>query len=355
MTGADGSPRPPRPSDRGRAWRHARVFPSRTVARGRALHQQGWDARVALPAGLVAGIDVPADRLDMATLSAEHRPRVGNDAAGRAGPSGARTLGRLATATDWAEAGGWYERGVGRRLLAAGLPARRVNPHRLRHLARALGVLAKNDRPDAEVIARSVASVPTGPAVRAPAAGRLAELVTARRQLCDELVTVENRALRVEDAVLRRLARRRAARPRADILTSGLRVAGAVAAGHRFAARSRLPRSVQGVGPVIAGTLPDLLPELGGFARMRAAALVGGLAPLDPESGKHKGARSMWDGHAAMRHALPLHGGAPPGLQRPPARRRQAAQGRPHGGHAQARPILEAVLRGGSEWDHDTP
>src|SRR5262245_39579640 len=51
------------------------------------------------------------------------------------------------------EPSGGYERGIIRALLAAGLSVRRINPNKLRQFARARGVLAKNDRLDARLIA----------------------------------------------------------------------------------------------------------------------------------------------------------------------------------------------------------
>ena len=45
-----------------------------------------------------------------------------------------------------------------------GMPARQVNPFKLRQFARASGVLAKNDPLDARMIASFVAIMPTQPA-----------------------------------------------------------------------------------------------------------------------------------------------------------------------------------------------
>ena len=55
------------------------------------------------------------------------------------------------------EASGGYERGVMRALLAAGMSVRQINPFKLRQFAKASGVLAKNDRLDARMIASFVA------------------------------------------------------------------------------------------------------------------------------------------------------------------------------------------------------
>src|SRR6516165_4862987 len=90
------------------------------------------------------------------------------------------------------EPSGGYERAVIRALLAADLSVRRINPNKLRQFGRARGVLAKNDRLDARLIAEYVAIMPTRVVQRDPATEQLAEVVTMRRQLCDEHVAVEN-------------------------------------------------------------------------------------------------------------------------------------------------------------------
>jgi len=59
----------------------------------------------------------------------------------------------LAVSAIGLEPSGGYERGIIRALLAAGLSVRRINPNKLRQFARARGVLAKNDRLDARLIA----------------------------------------------------------------------------------------------------------------------------------------------------------------------------------------------------------
>src|SRR6266487_5137030 len=70
-------------------------------------------------------------------------------------------------------------------------------------VAKACGVLAKNDRLDARMIALFVATLPTRSAQRYAAVERLAELVTARRQLSDDKVAAENASRLFEDAASR--------------------------------------------------------------------------------------------------------------------------------------------------------
>ncbi|TIL83761.1 MAG: IS110 family transposase, partial [Mesorhizobium sp.] len=115
-------------------------------------------------------------------------------------------------------------------LWQAGLPVRRINPHRLRQFARAAGINAKNDRIDARLIARFLATLPVHPVELDPSLQLVIELVTARRQLQAELSRVNNQAEHVRDAALKRLAKRRATRLSADILLLDKRIAQAIAA-----------------------------------------------------------------------------------------------------------------------------
>src|SRR6201987_6530441 len=81
---------------------------------------------------------------------------------------------------------GGYERAVIRALLAADLSVRRINPNKLRQFARARGVLAKNDRLDARLMAEYVAIMPTRAVQRAEEVDRLPEGVYTRRQGWDD-------------------------------------------------------------------------------------------------------------------------------------------------------------------------
>ena len=195
------------------------------------------------------------------------------------------------------EPSGGYERGVIRALLTASLSVRRINPNRLRQFARARGALAKNDRLDARLIAAYVATMPTHVVRHDPAAARIAEIVTVRRQLCDEHVAIENQAAQLEDAMLRRL------RLETDIRLLDKRLTQMIAAEADLARRYARLTSMPGVGPVLAFTLIALLPELGRMSRKQIAALVG-LAPYDFDSGKLRGHRSIYGGRMPVRNVL---------------------------------------------------
>jgi transposase len=247
------------------------------------------------------GIDVSKDRLDVQVLPQGRSFSVDNTAAGWS--QLVYRLRGLSVAALGIEPSGGYERGVIRALLAAGLSVRRINPNKLRQFARARGVLAKNDRLDARLIAEYVAIMPTRVVHRDPAAEQLAAVVTMRRQLCDEHVAVENQTAHIEDAMLQRLNKRRLARLEADILLLDKRMAEIVAGNATLARRYDLLTSMRGVGPTLAFTLIALLPELGQMSRKQIAALVG-LAPYDFDSGRLKGHRCIYGGRMPVRNVL---------------------------------------------------
>lgn len=246
------------------------------------------------------GIDVSKARLDVCLWPLGELLEFANDAKGIR--LLVRHLARFGPTAIGLEASGGYEREVLAALCAAGLPAHRLNALRVRRFAQGCGIMAKNDRIDAAVIARFVSCVPQREAVHDPVAARLAELVTARRQLVEELTRCTNQASRTVHDVLKRMAARRIARLRADILLIDQAMAQTVAADERMVHRNRLLRSVPGVGPVFAHTLLAFMPELGNLTRRQAASLVG-VAPFDCESRTFRGKRRIIGGRKTLRDA----------------------------------------------------
>src|ERR1700719_705498 len=275
------------------------LLPFPNSCQGTSPHQQGRGTK--MTEHYYCGIDVAKDRLDVMVLPDRKSFSVDNSAAGYS--ELVKRLRALAIAEIGVEPSGGYERAVIRALLAADLSVRRINPNKLRQFARARGVLAKNDRLDARLIAEYVAIMPTRVVQRDGAVERLAEVVTMRRQLCDEHVAVENQAAHLQDAMLRRLSKRRLGRLEADIRLLDKRLAEMVATNAAFAQLYELLTSMPGVGPVLAFTLIALLPELGKMSRKQIAALVG-LAPYDFDSGKLRGPRTISGGRMPIRNVL---------------------------------------------------
>jgi len=251
--------------------------------------------------GLVIGIDVAKGWLDVAVLATGESFRISNDTQGWATLI-QRLKGRVIKAIGVEPSGG-YERRVAKALRKAGLPVRNVNPHKLRHYARALGRLAKNDRIDAFLIARYTAELPTRPVRSDPIVEHLADLVVARRQLTDDKVSLANQLEQVREPIVRRIFAQRLSRIAADILLINKRIANLVKNHPDLAAKDRLIQSFLGAGPVLSHTLLALVPELGEASRREIAALVG-LAPYDHDTGLFRGKRCIWGGRAEVRKVV---------------------------------------------------
>jgi transposase len=250
---------------------------------------------------VVVGVDIAKNWFDVAVHETGERFRLGNDAQGFAELM--TRLRRFSVVAIGLEPSGGYERELAEALAKAGLPVRNVNPHKLRHYARANGVLAKTDGIDARMIARYTAELPTRPLRSDPLTRQLNDLVAARRQLSDDKVRLTNQLEQVRDGVVRRIFAVRLRRIAADILIIDKRLTELVASDPETTRKDRLIQSLCGAGPVLSHTLLALAPELGDTGRRQIAALAG-LAPYDFDSGTFRGKRRIWGGRAEVRKVL---------------------------------------------------
>jgi len=264
-----------------------------------APHGQGWGMKMAQTDSIIA-LDVSKDRLDCLDADTGEVFQVENSVSGRA-TLVRRCRGRTVQLV--LEASGGYERPVIHDLCGAGLSVRLVDPRKVRLFARASGRWAKNDRLDAEMIAAYARVIPGSDRQVDPAQERLAELATYRRQLLAEQTMVANQAETLRDPELRRLSARRLASLKAQLARLDNRIAEHIDASPPLADRARLLQSIPGVGPVLCTAFLAFLPELGQLTRHQVAALAG-VAPMDNDSGRRKGARSIYGGRPALRAVL---------------------------------------------------
>ena len=250
---------------------------------------------------IIVGIDVSKDRLDVFLRGEGSCFEVTNDAKGLAALI--RRLEGLAVTAVALEASGGYERKPARRLADAGFAVRLLDPMRVRRFAQAGGRWAKNDRIDAEVIA-DFANAFDGETVRRnPDREKLAEYVAYRRRLNEQLAVVADQARHLETPELAAMSRRHIATLKAAVDKLGRRIAALIGESEAFRRTDAILQSVKGIGPVSASTLIAEFPELGALSRRQAAALLG-VAPYDRDSGKKKGARSIFGGRADVRAVL---------------------------------------------------
>lgn len=201
------------------------------------------------------------------------------------------------------EASGGYERSVVAALLDAGIGVCVVPPGRVRHFARAEGLLAKTDRIDAALLARYGDKIrPPLELPADPAAVRLREMLDLRRILSDRRVATSAQ-LQLAQGYLRD-----GLQAQIEDLKTALRQVNKDIAAHLRAdpvlrAKARRMRQMTGVGPILAATFLAYLPELGISGDKALASLVG-IAPHPADSGKHRGKRRIRGGRSVVRAVL---------------------------------------------------
>lgn len=212
----------------------------------------------------------------------------------------------------WAERGGFvvleatgaYDRRLRCELTAAGVSFARVNPSRARDFARAAGFLAKTDQVDARMLAALGAGLHPRPAEPVqPGREKLAALHRRRDQLVLVRQQERTRLKGCDDEEIVLDLERHLAWLNEAIAAFDKRIAQAIAAEPSLASARRLLGSIPGVGPVAAATLLALVPELGARSGKAISALAG-LAPLNRDSGLHRGRRTIGGGRKRVRDAL---------------------------------------------------
>lgn len=246
------------------------------------------------------GIDVSQDRLDVYLLPQGTTIQVANTEAGVQA-----LIAHLQTTPPHlvvVESTGGLERTLVGGVQKAAMPVAVANPRKVKGFAVALGK-AKTDKLDAEVIARFAQSVNLQPQpVIAAAAQQLSDLMHRRQQLVEIQVAEKNRLSRASKTVqadiedhLKQLAQR------LEALNQQIQALGQQQAD--WQRKDQLLQSVKGIGSVTAALCLVELPELGKLTEKQIARLVG-VAPINHDSGKHKGKRMIAGGRTRVRCGL---------------------------------------------------
>jgi len=250
------------------------------------------------------GVDVAKQSLEVAFIRGEEEDvrQVPNTPAGWAELVAAgqeRRVERIVL-----EATGGYERRVAAELMAAGLPVVVINPRQARDFARATGRLAKTDRLDARGLARFAAAIQ--PPVRPLPDEKVVELrekLARHRQLVQMRTAEGNRLEHAQSAPVRKSIQKLLKVLDQQLTELDKDIDQRIEESPAWREKDRILQSVPGVGPQTSRTLLSSLPELGQCSRQQIAFLVG-VAPLNRDSGKMRGTRSIYGGRAHVRHAL---------------------------------------------------
>jgi transposase len=246
-----------------------------------------------------AGIDVAKDWLDIAVTSHPVQHIANTDEAIDALIPQLRDVKRIVL-----EASGGYEKRARERLSQAGLAVFVVNPRQVRDFARATGQLAKTDALDAQILAQYArVFTPHPPVQLSQAQQQLKALVVRRRQLVDTLAQEKTQLKKADNALVQTSIQVHLGHLKALLKTVETQIQQLLKTDAFLRRAVCLFKQIPGLGLVSMATLLSELPELGHLDYKQIAKL-GGLAPLNADSGRFRGARHTWGGRQSIRNCL---------------------------------------------------
>ena len=201
------------------------------------------------------------------------------------------------------EATGRYEQALVRACKRRGVPVVIAQPIAVRRFAGALGMLAKTDKLDSQVIAQYAAMMQ--PPVRDLPDDRTRKLkdLCIRRKQVIGMLTMEKNRLQVMPAFLRAEIRRSIASLKRQQDKLDQRIVALSEQVESWRKRRQVMESMPGVGITLSTTLLGDLQELGSLNKKQIAALVG-VAPMNRDSGRYRGKRRIRGGRAQVRTVL---------------------------------------------------
>ena len=248
------------------------------------------------------GIDVSKAHLEVMATTWKKSERYANSSKGI--KSLTARLGKENPELVVLESTGGYERNIAKELQAAGIKKAVVNPWQTHNFARGLGLRAKTDPIDSEMLARFGEAVkPRQTEVPTEQEYELQQLVMRRIQLVQQKTQELNRLQQADAATIKRSIRAVLKALRAQIKAISSQIKTQVNKSEIWKEKAQILQSAKGIGEIIAFSFCALLPELGKLNRKQIGALVG-VVPYNHDSGRLKGQRCISGGRAEVRSLL---------------------------------------------------
>jgi len=184
----------------------------------------------------------------------------------------------------------------------AGINAAPINPRQIRNFAQAKGKLAKTDNIDAQIIAQYGQAMKPNPQL-VPDTQELKELMARRSQIVEMIAAEKSRFKAARQKLIKQDIQDHIDWLQKRIHETDKELIRAIDDNPVLQEKAKLLRSTPGVGPTTTAALLIQLPELGKLNRHEVAALAG-VAPLNRDSGRMRGKRTVWGGRASVRGIL---------------------------------------------------
>lgn len=202
------------------------------------------------------------------------------------------------------EATGGYEKLLLSLLQNAGISASRITPSLVRSYAKAQGLLAKTDRLDAKVLTDfGLHFKPEITPKLDPIVEEVHALVKYRRHLGEELHRERQQLEHYPMKSVEKIVKRRMKSIQKEIDKIEKQLIELKEKSPQLSEPCKLLTATKGVGDNTALSLLVAMPELGTLTRKQAAALAG-VAPINRDSGKMRGRRTIYGGRRDVRQAI---------------------------------------------------
>lgn len=185
----------------------------------------------------------------------------------------------------------------------AKLPVVVANPIHVKRFAGAIGQRAKTDKLDARLIAHYGEAIqPKQSQLKPDTMQAMSDLVTRRNQLLT-MQTMEKNRLQIMPKELAMTIKPILTAFKNQIEKIEKKIAALIEDCPDYQAKSMILQSMPGIGKIAAASIISNLPELGYISSKQASSLVG-VAPMNRESGRYKGLRTIQGGRPQVRTVL---------------------------------------------------
>lgn len=179
-----------------------------------------------------------------------------------------------------------------------------VNPSKVRAFAKASGVLAKTDKIDAYVLAKyGEMFTPEENKIQDENIIKLRELTNFRRQIVEMCKVFKTRLEKKPSAFIAREINKLIKNLEKQEKEINKKIKEFIANNSEMMKKSQILLTIDGFGEQTVNTLLSNLPELGQIEKNKLSALCG-IAPINHDSGKLYGIRSIYGGRRVVRNML---------------------------------------------------
>lgn len=200
------------------------------------------------------------------------------------------------------EATGGYQTELMLALTEKGLPASMANPRQVRYFAKGIGLLAKTDKIDAELLARFAELVKPKITVMPGDEHRLLTALLRRRDQVKDMLTAEKNRIELAHPSVKSGLKKHVKGLEKELAHLDKKIHHTLRESS-MAEDAEILETIPGVAVISSASFVSELPEIGKVSNRRISALSG-VAPFTQRSGKWKGKEKIQNGRKRLSNKL---------------------------------------------------